>query len=61
MTRMTLAEWVQHQPATSDTGWGVEVEVWEARDRAAEARDTARAREINRMGSLAGRTRGDAR
>ena len=46
---MTLAEWVRHQPATSDADWGVEVEVIEARDRAAVARETDRA------GSLAGR------
>jgi hypothetical protein len=52
---MTLAEWVQVQPATSDADWGVEVEVIEARDRQAEARAEAAARETDRMGSLAGR------
>jgi hypothetical protein len=52
---MTLAEWVRHQPATSDADWGVEVEVVEARDRAAEERAVAEARETDRMGSLAGR------
>ena len=53
MTRMTLAEWCGHQEVTTDAEWGVEVVVWEARDRAAEARAADRAREVDRMGSLA--------